>query len=238
MKKFLLFFLITQIIFFSSCIENIDDGSIPGYKDGMIQGYKVDNSERLEDIDFTEYDIVTLNEYFLQANSASQGYSKQNSLYDFSIDSVNEKFPIECLRKSGYSFYSVYKVIQGGYYYVFWASASPVESAGTEDDSFLIAVFASYLSEKADYEDFSTIIAGESTAKDVLAIDKYFDFVGEISHATLSYSLTDLGLVEVEYDVGEATDPLEHYVVSSVKLVSRDSSLGHLACILKMDFPS
>ena len=200
-----------------------------------IQGYVINNHRDLGDIIFTSYDIVELDAYFLYVNSLRYDYTKteEETPHHYTIDDVNKQFPIECLRSNGNALYSVYKVEQGGYYYVFWSNATSIE----DNTVSLIANFVTYISEQKEYEDFSEIVVGVSTANDVKSIDRYFEFVDFMSHSTLSYSLTPKGLVEIKYDINTDADSLDSYVVSSVNVVNRDSTVSCIAYILDKDIP-
>ena len=193
-----------------------------------LQGYRVNNKDNLADIVFTPYDIDDLDNYFLTANISR--YDEENT-YLITIDQSNEYFPIECLRSNGDAFYSVYKVSQGGYYYVFWIKATDTDT----NTEYVIAHYVIYIADMVDYDRFTSLSAGTSTAKDVKMIDRYFEFVGFVSHATLSYSLTSQGLLEISYEISGEASSLDSYIISSMNIVNKKIAASCIAGILEKD---
>ena len=76
---------------------------------------------------------------------------------------VNAQFPIEIIRTGDYS---VYKVTQGGYYYIFWVSS-------LEDGNAPEVYFATYIDADRSPDLFESITPKVSTAADIKAIDPY-----------------------------------------------------------------
>lgn len=74
-----------------------------------------------------------------------------------SFDDVNQKYPIECIRKNNENIYAVYKTNQGGLMYMFF----------TPD---MHLYYSAYSMKKLSYADFSNIKAGDSFEK-VAAVD-------------------------------------------------------------------
>ena len=191
-----------------------------------------DNSAALEDVLTHSYDLSELTDFFepdgVKANEA-EGFHKGVPALTF--DAVNQRFSAEIVR-SGY--YTVYKVSQGGYYYVFWGMK--ISSDGGESRSEPIVVFSAYLPASERAIPYEELTEGVSTAADVRELDPSFDLVFTMSRGLFSYSYLDEDtLLEVEYHI---PDPMEEYgqlVVKAVREVPRDQS--DFGLILPCDLP-
>ena len=120
---------------------------------------------------------------------------------------LNEKFPIEVLKYGDERAYTVYRVEEGGYYYVFWSHAYP--SGGTPcdgsaenvctDTEHMIVYFSAYLGSYVKALDIFFLRKNMSTAKDVMMIDPNLEFVS-FSRGYVSYSLLNKTMIlEVWY---------------------------------------
>ncbi len=197
---------------------------------------KVENTRRLSDILTDEYAIEDLAEFFGRA-SENEEYSGSKSL-DVRIAAANEKFPIECLRQtdSG-SLYSVYKVKEGGFYYVFWIIINDSEDYNKTVDWSVY--FTAYLptSIKLTQDDFNSIIPNSSTAEDVAVIDPNFELCFYLSRAIVSSSLLEDGSVmEICYDL-EKLGSRADLIVTSKEIVSRAVATSRLAAVYPYDLP-
>ena len=128
-------------------------------------GFTIDNTIPLEAALIVAYPLEQLQSYFSQDIDPSSF----QWITEREIAQVNERFPIEVLREMQLpqpieyiSRYTVYRVQEGGYYYVFWRSSSE----GTP-----CSYITFYLDGFGQWHDFSALIAGKNTLADVCTID-------------------------------------------------------------------
>jgi len=206
--------------------------------DEYVSGFIADDSKSLSSVLTKEYAIKDLEDFFgeIPLNEASV-YDPNNHKTDLSIDAVNQKFPIECLRKSGYT---VYKVSEGGYFYVFWArSIDPNSDNGLNSKSNSAFVyFTSYITSLKKARDFDSIKEGISTAADVATIDPSLELIFLMSSRTPSYSLLDDGnIMEICYHWNESLKSRNDLIVESKKIIVKDQCPSALSHILISDLP-
>jgi len=164
----------------------------------------------------------------VKANEA-EGFHKGVPALTYSL--VNKRFPVEIVR-SGY--YTVYKVSQGGYYYVFWGVQ--VSSDAGEKHIEPRVLFSAYLpaSERAIL--YEGLTEGVSTAADVKELDPSFELVFTMSRGLFSYSYMDEDtLLEVEYYNTYPMEDYEQLVVKAVQEVPRVHSA--FGVIMLRDLP-
>ncbi len=209
----------------------IEEGDIDGYTeielkrvgDGVFYKEYLTQDEIYPTNALTnEYDISELKEYFESSGE------KQT------ISEVNERFPIELTRSNGYT---LYKVKEGGYYYVFWER--PWSEIGDEDENNEPTVYSTlHLSEQyRDEEIFDEIEAGSSTAADVLNIDPYAEMIYQ-NEKLCSYSyLNAYEVLRIEYsfsgDIGEA----DTLTVMEKRIYDRRNAPTKLSSLLLIDIP-
>ena len=185
--------------------------------------FKENGTVSLSDAITKEYNINDLKNYF--KNYKPEGYFnqfKQESEYIYDVDSV---FPVEILRPGGYS---VYKVKQGGYYFVFWAEDLVLNDDGSynrEEDKRVYSIFSTaYFTHLVNEKNFESITPGISTAQDVYEIDPAFDIVDYLSSGFFSYSLLNEDqLMEIEYEHKGHLTSFEDLIVKSIEVVPRNS---------------
>ena len=201
----------------------------------------VDDTSALKDVLTKKYDIEELKEFF--KNSYINEGDRLNPLFStLTFEEVNAKFPVEVFRSN---YYSVYKVTQGGYFYVFWIPELGAEVNKLGDG--LAVYFCAYLDEpgllrafdtRKRIKSFDALIPGISTAADVRRIDPSFELYLLYSHGTYSYSYIDEEtIVQVKYARENITDGYNGYVVSEKEIVSRDSVYSCYGAILPGDLP-
>lgn len=201
---------------------------------------RIENTKSLSDILTVEYAIEDLVDFFGGASSNESTFSG-TSILDIRIATANEKFPIECLRQtdSG-SLYSVYKVKEGGLYYVFWADIFD-NTIDVKDTIVDWAVyFTAYLptSIKLTQNDFNSIIPNSSTAAEVAFIDPNFELCFLMSSRTASFSLLEDGSVmEICYDFGATLESKTDLIVTSKEILSGTDSSSKLAAVYPYDLP-
>ena len=196
------------------------------------------DSEPLSSILTKEYSVQELRDFFGEVSlNESSVFGTEPDHLALTMADVNEKYPIECLRENGYS---VYKVKEGGYFYVFWVNTfDPLSEQGikAENDS-AVPYFTAYLSSLKSASDFDAIKEGVSTAADVAKIDPAFELEFILSNETVSYSLLGNGsIMEVCYRYDGNLNSRNDLIVKSMQIVRKDDCASRLAAILETDLP-
>ncbi len=195
---------------------------------------KVENTRRLSDVLTDEYAIEDLADFFGRA-STNEVYSGSKPL-GVRIAAANEKFPIECLRQTDRgTLYSVYKVKEGGFYYVFWIKITDGDITPIDWKVYFTAYLPTSI--KLTQNDFNSIIPNSSTAEDVAVIDPNFELTFVLSSCTPSYSLLEDGsIMEICYD-WKKLESRADLIVTSKEIVSRDVAVSRLATVYPYDLP-
>ncbi len=185
------------------------------YKDFYVTGEESFPQNLLTE----KYGIEDLREFF------------ENTGERLGIREVHEQFPIELTRSNGYT---MYRVREGGYYYVFWER--PWSEIGDEDTENEPTVSRTlYLSEhyKED-EVFEGIEKGRSKAEEVVEIDPYAEFIYR-EGKLCSYSYLNVyQVLRIEYEMGEEEGEL---TVKEKRIYDRRSAPTKLSTILFKDIP-
>lgn len=148
---------------------------------------------RLSTFDFqNEYSITELEDFFGELPLEEQQiYNKDGARWITQTETL-EKFPAEYSGKPrdwpiNSSFdYVIYKVKEGGYYYVFFSGVTPEET---------YVGFTAHLTKLCKKSDFRSIKAGKSTAADVAKIDPAMEMTFMMSSGIYSTSLLEGGKV-------------------------------------------
>ena len=200
--------------------------------DHFFNGYVMDDTKTLESTLTKEYDLNELRSFFKNSNAnESIGFGSTEAALMFS--EVNDMYPVEILRSGGYS---VYKVTQGGYFYVFWVkpfSAGPSRS-GNEPSVY----FSSYLSSDISPNRFDSLRPGISTAEDVRRMDPSFELSFLSSNGTFSYSyINDETILQIEYTYQGNIDGYDDLIVKEKRIVTRASTPARYSALLSSDLP-
>ena len=205
----------------------------------------VDNSIPVENALTTTYMLQDLQNFFgnISQNEILLGYSLPENKSALTFDSVNETFPIECFRQNHAGYYSVYKVDEGGYFYVFWRVFYTIGAAADYYPKVECAnvYFTAYLSPSRNLieSDFDSIKENISTAHDVSLIDPEFEVTAYTPNAViLSYSLlSDRSVLQIMYgeDTGEIRSRKE-LVVKSKEIIST-GKVSLLYSVFSEDLP-
>lgn len=191
--------------------------------------YVADDSKTLDESLTTEYDINTLQEYFKNRCTNDIITYSEDTL---KIDEVDKKFPLEVIRTDGYS---VYKVKQGGYFYVFWADTMEPDYTIYSEPS---VYFTAYISSSLDENLFNSITPNISTAQDIYEIDPNFELKFTLSSCILSHSfLNDNSVVQVMYYSKRKNDTYEGILVKEISIIDRESAPSCFSRILSKDLP-
>lgn len=193
--------------------------------------FVIEDASTLEEILDNEYDLVELNEFFGNRCLNSRIEKTEKTLY---FDEVNDKYPVKVIRPQGYT---VYKVSQGGYFYVFWAKS--VTNLEDEEKYHPVVYFVAYLSSEKEATDFKALKVGENTASDVKTIDKEVEFNFLLSRGTFSYSyLNEDEVMQIEYTIpNEGFDNYDDLVIKDITVIPRTKGSTCFRSILSKDLP-
>ena len=230
----IIMFLVCISLLFVSCGE--EESEMDFLEEAFqVQGFVADNSTPLSAVLTQEYSLQELRDFFGYRFSNEVDYHNEN---DLSINGVHARFPIECLRSGDGFSYTVYKVREGGYFYVFWVLTSdPFASKESESEPGAAVYFAAYIEKGMQASDFDSLKEGVSTAEDVAQIDPAFEMMLLMSHATYSYSLLDDGtIMEIRYQRPKSSNTRD-LVIESKSIVDKDKPPSKLASILPEDLP-
>jgi hypothetical protein len=91
----------------------------------LVEDFIADDSKALSELLTREYALQELKSFFGKVfTNETLVLGEENDAKYLTINTVHQKYPIECLRTNGYS---VYKVREGGYFYVFWCYSPDVQ---------------------------------------------------------------------------------------------------------------
>lgn len=156
---------------------------------------------------------------------------------------VDLRFPVEVLRTQGYT---VYKVVEGGYFYVFWQRAMDDNFEKYVGELYVDAV--AYLTSSRSENLISQFKEGVDNAKAVKIIDPYADFNFTSSSGVYSYTyINESDILEIEYQLDEDNmlenslecegEYLDNLIVQSVRIVPRNRALSRYRMICNEDLP-
>jgi len=196
--------------------------------------HMTDDSKDLEDCLTKEYDLQELKDFF-DGHNFHENRSMRPDVPSLNFEEVNKEFPVEIVRTFEYT---VYKVRQGGYFYVFWYKGELVDEPGTYSEP--IVWFSSYLTSEKSPTLFKNLKPGVSTAQDVKDIDPAFELLFS-TRSRVSYSyLNENELLKIEYEDG-AIRLLElgydALIVKSISVIKRGSPVGMYNNMLSKDLP-
>ena len=152
----------------------------------------VDNETPLEEVLTNEYPLSLLETFF--GRHATQGagmLSDMDAVIKHSMVEVHMNFPIQCLRYHNNVHYSVYKVEEGGYYYVFWTV--PLANSQNSDQSISVASSV-YISRLPSVSEFRWVIKNHTTGEKILEIDPSME-IDFLASSVRSYSRLDDGRI-------------------------------------------
>ena len=232
MKKFFLIFLVLALLL------------------GTLGcGAKEPDPDSLEQLLTTEYDLAQLEEDIKPGNTIRAG----SAYFPFDLADIlfykdlDAKYPIEVFRDAGDAAYTVYRVTQGGYYYVFWSFAYPKEEMPSylgkkdwADKDHLCVYFSTYIPGSKGLLAFSSLKVGTTTLADVLALDPQSEYCDLSYRCTCCYWSRDYAL-QIYYRSGSnfLGDPRSagNVIVKDIRIVPREESVGLISNILEKDLP-
>lgn len=231
MKKYILFLMIS-ILFISliACSPTVKTTEMHTLETELSQAY----------------DLAELEGFLKNRNATNMiWHSEFDGLLSF--NEINEKFPAEVIRypeaKGGISFpYVVYKVSQGGYYYVFFSYGYPkemtdnLESELPTGKEYLYVHYSAYINSYKQVSDFMSLKPGVSTLGDLKALDPSMEYA-TLSRGRFSYSLlNDKEMLEVTYSTKEHTVD-DDLVIEDYEVVPIEKTASCFRFVLKEDFP-
>ena len=225
MKKYTAIYSLLVVciaLLFTSCGRQKAD-------DSFIGKYAADDTKTLEDLLTKEYDLADLESFFAESNASERlGFGSTAAALTFR--EVNDRYPVEVLRTGGYT---VYKVRQGGYFYVFWVQPLDTDQSGEPS-----VYFSAYLPSGLSPDLFDSLTLGSSTAEDVRKIDPAFELSFLQSNGTYSYSyINDDTVLQVRYEYSEDLDGYDDLIVKEVSLLDRTSAPTRYSALLAGDLP-
>ena len=210
---------------------------------------KIDNSTDLETLDMPEYPLWALELFFKDLWKIKRLKDGSDAIAH-TVEEVNQKFPIQIVRKNANAYYAIFKVKEGGYYYVFFTDAYeiykgldlqglaevgivPVGEKKTVSDTY-------YIRELRKKKDFELLKAGTSTYTDVRAIDSS-NSLRKLPKSRFIYSyslLEEREIMKIEYSVDKSKNKNE-LIVKKIEQVKIDEEypMINMAAILSADLP-
>ncbi len=208
----------------------------------ILQGFHIDNTSSLSSILKNTYSLQEFKDYFGEfPPNVLFMYNSSNTRKCFTIEDVNNHFPIECIRQNGdIVFYSIYNVAEGGYFYIFWANIVEPLYATDELSQGASVCFVTYISSLRDFSDFSSIKEESSTAEDVAQIDQALEISFLISSGIRSFSLLKDGqMLEILYSHNDEIKARNDLLVKKISVISKEKAqtASYLASIYAKDLP-
>lgn len=201
--------------------------------------FVIDNISPLDELLTYEYELKILKDFFgNMLDLENDEISNAQSIIHHTWKEVNSKFPVQCVRYHNNVHYSVYKVKEGGYYYVFWMVPiiKPVEIATPEQEGDIKIISSIYLDNLVSVSAFKSVAKHHATARDVLEIDPHMELVW-VSSTVSSYSLlTDGRVVVIDYFY-DKLDTLKDLIVVDIAIYKKSSVASKLAAISMDDLP-
>lgn len=207
------------------------------------------DGQSLENLLTKEYDLNDLESFIKIGNTNRLAYPDKpldikNIVFYHDLD---REYPIEVFRIAddyGSAAYTVYKVSQGGYYYVFWSFAFPEDETEPvcdwSDTEHMCVFFSTHIGKpRNNILQYLSIHPGRSTAADVLALDpnsEYLDMSYERSYCFLNQKYA-LGITYKKQELYKESPDFEHLVVDRIEIVPREDIRGCIGFISPEDLP-
>lgn len=183
------------------------------YMTTTIYNIPINNTIKISEINFVEYSLFELNNYFGEYSEQEKSVFNCNNQEKLNIQKVNNIYPIQIIRKNEDIYYSIYKVKEAGYYYVFWL-------IDEINDCFVTDTF--YINKLKEFADFNSLKMGISTYEDVYSIDSASELILMLSNGIYSYSLLkDNKLLQIEYDFEELNHRRD-LIISNIEIIKSE----------------
>lgn len=229
MRIYLTIAICVVLLLFASCGIEKEENNM---NDILFNEYVMDDTKTLEGNLTKEYDLNELRSFFRGSN-ANESIGFGSTISPLLFSEVNDRYPVEILRTGGYS---VYRVSQGGYFYVFWIE--PFTTGTSQSNSEPSVYFSAYLSSNISTDLFDSLTLGNSTAEDVQRIDPSFELSFLNSNGIFSYSyINDETILQIEYAYQENLDGYDDLIVKEKMIIARDSAPTRYSALLSSDLP-
>lgn len=162
---------------------------------------------------------------------------------------LDEQFPVEVLNPGNDGVimgYTVYRITEGGYYYVFFGHGAPVDapshsSADCSDKEHMLVYNCAYYGALNKKSDFKSLKVGVSTAEDVLKIDPNAQWRSFSARGRVSSSLIrNNQVVEITYtNIEPGKTPIEpcQLVIKKIEIVPIEQSSSYFYNVPVGDLP-
>ena len=197
-------------------------------------GIQVDNDTPLKQLLTKEYELSELQDFFGKDASIGGCLPEYTDIKYHSSSEILTSFPIECLRSSGGgTYYTVYKIRDGGYYYIYWNAASTIPINGDITVLFTICV-----NNPASYKKLRKLVWRDiTTVEDILnaAPETVMNFM--YSSGPYSYTLLDdWDVMVIRYYVkGDGDITKNTLVVMDYEVVALDSISADCFYVIRKD---
>ena len=225
MRKTVLIISLMLTLFLASCDTESNKNNEIETTNFISNQYEYDDDTPLEEMLVVSYDLHTLNDFF-EPHVLDRELDEKESL---SFDEVNENYPVKVIRTGDYS---VYKVRQGGYFYVFWNSIVDM-SGNVLNHAVSNTLYISSVRDRNDF--FKKINPGKSTLKDLAEIDPYYYLNRFMSHGIYAFSFLNKDEV-VKYTCEFITSE-NKIVIGYISTEALESSTAIFRVIQDNDFP-
>lgn len=231
MKRAVVFLVVFAHLFMMLTSCNITNNGDDEMKN-VFNEYATDDMQSLDDGLSKSYSLSELLSFF-KTRDINKASNKENDANSLLFSEVNARYPVEVFRSNGYC---VYKVEEGGYFYVFWVMS--INNTSPQQISEPAVYFSAYIPSNKSISDFEALQIGHNTAKDIEAIDPYFELCLLMSNGIFSYSfLNGETILQVEYDLNGEYDGCESLTIKSITTVPRQNSSSKYSIILEKDLP-
>lgn len=227
LKKVIVYFLVVLLVFFMPGCCRKENNQL---ENQFIYEIPVDNEKRVNSSLLTEYNLIELKNFFGDYSTQEKSTFDLKDSLDLDFFTVNQTFPIQFFRFNKHCLYSIYKVKEGGYYYVFWSES--------DSDKSILVSDTFYIDRLKQSKDFIDVKIGESTYEEIHQIDPSSELILILSNGVYSYSLLqDEKMLQIKYTYNQISYRRD-LIVEKIDVVSLDDSFGSkLSLIYTKDLP-
>lgn len=241
------FFLVLLCILLTACFSKQESAS--GYEIDVdyyikTKGFEINNDTPLNDLLTTEYELSDLYHFFgeniCEGDRIIALNNSENLPMPRTWEDVNQRFPVQCLRYYKNTHYSVYKVKNGGYFYVFWnvpiLNPPYMESLYDMTTHVITTRTSVYIDQLPTIFSFWSIAKGQTTAGDVEKIDPCME-LDLLSSSVKSYSRLQSGKILVIYYDHRVIENKADLIVDKIEIKSNSCITASIAAIHTEDIP-
>ncbi len=219
MKKIILIIIISIIATIILVLNHIErKDNVNEFIDILKNKYdmNINNSKNIESIK-NKYSLEDLRNFFGVFSQQEIVFLNINAQTNYTIKEVNKAFSIEIIRNNNDSLYSIYKVTEGGLYFVFYSISYPQNDI---DDKKITVSNTIYINSLKKLDDFKEITIDKSDYSDILNISSATELILILSSNISSYTLLENGkLLKVTYKFDENITDLKDLIVENIEEV-------------------